>query len=190
MRATALSATASGATGAALLLTALTAAFSATPTAANANFSLVQETYGDRFFSDFYWWSYPDPTHGYVNYVDQRTARSSGLAYTDASTGRFVLKPGLDRLNLASVGRPSNRLHSNRKVRDGVVIAKISHMPQGPATWPAFWTCGTRSWPSTGEIDIIEGANDQGPSNAMTLHTSPGCAITASNDTARLSSMG
>lgn len=32
-------------------------------------------------------------------------------------------------------------------------------------------------WPNDGEIDIIEGINDNG-NNAMTLHTSEGCSIT------------
>lgn len=33
------------------------------------------------------------------------------------------------------------------------------------------------AWPSAGEIDIVEGVNDQGP-NASTLHTSPNCFMT------------
>lgn len=38
-----------------------------------------------------------------------------------------------------------------------------------------FWTTGP-NWPKNGEIDIIEGVNDQ-MSNSMTLHTGPGCTI-------------
>lgn len=38
------------------------------------------------------------------------------------------------------------------------------------------WTVGP-DWPTTGEIDIIEGVNSQ-DTNAMTLHTGPGCSIT------------
>ena len=37
------------------------------------------------------------------------------------------------------------------------------------------------NWPNDGEIDIIEGINDN-TNNAMTLHTSDGCSVT--NDTA------
>ncbi|KAK1776189.1 hypothetical protein QBC45DRAFT_226518 [Copromyces sp. CBS 386.78] len=36
--------------------------------------------------------------------------------------------------------------------------------------WPAFWTFGP-SWPSSGEIDILEGVNTQS-TNSITLHTS------------------
>ncbi|KAG9124208.1 hypothetical protein FRC07_012404 [Ceratobasidium sp. 392] len=37
------------------------------------------------------------------------------------------------------------------------------------------------NWPNNGEIDIIEGVNDQGP-NAATLHTSAGCTQPATRD--------
>ena len=37
------------------------------------------------------------------------------------------------------------------------------------------WMLGP-NWPSSGEIDIIEGINQQSH-NDMTLHTSPGCSI-------------
>jgi beta-glucanase (GH16 family) len=49
----------------------------------------------------------------------------------------------------------------------------IRHMPQGCATWPAAWTVIEDGWPAGGEIDIIEGVNDESP-NHSTLHTSPG----------------
>ena len=41
------------------------------------------------------------------------------------------------------------------------------------------WFVGP-NWPNSGEIDIIEGVNDQ-TNNAMTLHTSDGCIIDNSN---------
>ncbi|KAG8918129.1 hypothetical protein FRC01_002039 [Tulasnella sp. 417] len=38
----------------------------------------------------------------------------------------------------------------------------------------------TTNWPALGEIDIIEGVNDQSP-NHSTLHTTSGCTMSASN---------
>ena len=42
-------------------------------------------------------------------------------------------------------------------------------------------TTATSNWPALGEIDIIEGVNDQSP-NAATLHTTAGCTQPATRD--------
>lgn len=48
-------------------------------------------------------------------------------------------------------------------------------MPGGVCgTWPAFWMLGSGQWPTNGEIDIVEGVNDD-RTNLMTLHTSDSC---------------
>jgi beta-glucanase (GH16 family) len=52
-------------------------------------------------------------------------------------------------------------------------------MPQGCATWPAAWEVDEGDWPNEGEVDIVEGVNDQTP-NQSTLHTSPGCTMPGS----------
>lgn len=49
-------------------------------------------------------------------------------------------------------------------------------MPQGCATWPAAWETLESDWPASGEVDILEGVNDESP-NAATLHTSSGCSM-------------
>ncbi|CAA7267292.1 unnamed protein product [Cyclocybe aegerita] len=58
------------------------------------------------------------------------------------------------------------------------MVFNIRHMPVGCGTWPAVWTVGG-NWPNQGEIDILEGVNNQGP-NTVTLHTSSGCTMPAS----------
>jgi hypothetical protein len=49
----------------------------------------------------------------------------------------------------------------------------VAHLPTGCATWPAWWLVGP-SWPSHGEIDVVEGVHTS-VTNTMTLHTSDGC---------------
>lgn len=45
--------------------------------------------------------------------------------------------------------------------------------PHASRTWPAVWEVDPLNWPFGGELDIVEGANDEG-TNAATLHTGPG----------------
>lgn len=146
---------------------------------AGRNFTLRDDISGNGFFDAFTWWDYADPTHGFVDYVSQSDAQKAQLSYVDSSTGRFVMRA--DDTTTFSVGsgtgRKSVRIHSKNTMGDGIVIAKVSKMPTGCATWPALWTCTRGNWPSGGEIDIVEGANDQGPTNLASLHTSDGCSI-------------
>ncbi|KAK1057884.1 hypothetical protein LTR74_013798 [Friedmanniomyces endolithicus] len=131
-------------------------------------------TAGGNFFDMFTFFTGGDPTNGYVNYVDQSVASQNG--YIDASSAQIYI--GTDAVNVTnSAGRNSVRLTSNKSYSSGLVILDLDHMPGGICgTWPAFWMVGP-NWPSAGEIDIIEGVNSQS-SNAMTLHTGPGCSIT------------
>jgi hypothetical protein len=94
------------------------------------------------------------------------------------STKKDAVYIGVDHTNVASgSGRQSVRLESKKTYTHGLIILDASHMPGGACgSWPAFWTVG-RDWPSTGEIDIIEGVNSQ-VGNSMALHTGEGCSIT------------
>jgi hypothetical protein len=83
---------------------------------------------------------------------------------------------GVDTTKVAPDGRASVRVTSSRSFQHGLIIADIAHMPGGVCgTWPAFWMVGS-NWPSNGEIDIVEGVNDQDV-NKMTLHTGPGAVV-------------
>ena len=142
-----------------------------------AGYVLEDDYSASNFFDMFSFFTDTDPTHGFVNYVDQATAQSSGLAST-SSNGVYM---GVDYTNQAPDGRSSVRLTSNKSYNSGsLVILDLQHMPGGVCgTWPAFWTVGP-SWPAGGEIDIIEGVHTQS-TNDMTLHTSSGCSITNNN---------
>ncbi|KAL8767005.1 MAG: hypothetical protein Q9209_006359 [Squamulea sp. 1 TL-2023] len=113
---------------------------------------------------------YDDPTHGYVNYVDQATADSQDLY--NVSNGQVTW--GVDHANVASGrGRNSIRLTSKAQYTHGLVILDLAHMPGSACgVWPAL--------PNSGEIDIIEGVNTASQ-NQMTLHTGPGCTLAGSS---------
>ena len=78
-----------------------------------------------------------DPTHGYVNYVDQNTAQSNGLY--SVQNGQVII--GVDHQNKASGrGRDSVRLTSNAAYTHGLVVVDIAHMPGNVCgSWPALY---------------------------------------------------
>ncbi|EAW08208.1 glycoside hydrolase family 16 protein [Aspergillus clavatus NRRL 1] len=134
---------------------------------------VLQDDYATTasFFNQFSFWTGEDPTHGFVNYVDRATAQNAGLIAAD--NGVYL---GVDYTNTAPAGRQSVRLTSTKSYTHGLVIIDLAHMPASICgAWPAFWMVGP-DWPNHGEIDIIEGVNDQ-TNNAMTLHTADGCSI-------------
>lgn len=104
-------------------------------------------------------------------------ARQKNLTWVDSS-GRFGMKA--DHWSQvprnSGRGRDSIRIQSHDRYFDSLLVLDLAHMPVGCGTWPAFWTIGTGDWPKGGEIDIIEGTNDQG-NNQYTLHTTTGCQI-------------
>jgi len=143
-----------------------------------AGYTLEDDYLADgNFFDLFSFFTATDPTAGFVDYVDQSTASSNG--YINASSSNVYI--GTDSVNVAgSGGRESVRITSNKAYNSGLVILDLEHMPGGACgTWPAFWMVGP-NWPNGGEIDIIEGVNQQS-SNDMTLHTADGCTITNNN---------
>ncbi|KAF2756718.1 hypothetical protein EJ05DRAFT_74508 [Pseudovirgaria hyperparasitica] len=136
-----------------------------------AGYVLQDDYSGGNFFNMFNFYTGGDPTHGFVRYVDQGTASSTGLINTNGPA--YI---GVDHNNVTPKGRPSVRLESKNSYNDGLIIIDLAHMPASTCgTWPAFWMFGP-NWPNNGEIDIIEGVNDQ-TQNKMTLHTAPGCTI-------------
>lgn len=77
-----------------------------------------------------------DPTHGYVNYVDQGTAQGQGLI--GQRDGKIYI--GVDHTNIASGrGRNSIRLESKNRYTRGLVLLDLQHMPGGQCgSWPAL----------------------------------------------------
>jgi len=72
--------------------------------------------------------------------------------------------------------RNSIRLEGLKRYNRGLFILDVRHMPAGCATWPAFWLSDEPNWPVNGEIDILEGVNDQTVTKTA-LHTSMKCKM-------------
>ncbi|KAA8903343.1 glycoside hydrolase family 16 protein, partial [Sphaerosporella brunnea] len=111
-----------------------------------------------------------DPTQGHVKYLTQPEAIAAGRIHANA-THAFI---GVDHFDRAPNGRGSIRLESKSVYTYGLFLLDVDHLPYGCGTWPAWWTVGNL-WPQQGEIDIIEGINNQ-ENNTMVVHTVPdGC---------------
>ncbi|KJA25440.1 glycoside hydrolase family 16 protein [Hypholoma sublateritium FD-334 SS-4] len=142
-----------------------------------ATYSQTDSHTGTGFLKSFTVESEADPTHGRVNYVNAATAASLNLTYASGDT--FILRADSTTvLSASGPGRNSVRIQSNKQFNNSVMIFNIRHMPEGCGTWPAVWTVGP-DWPNGGEIDILEGVNNQGP-NQVTLHTGSGCTMPSS----------
>ncbi|KAG8924549.1 hypothetical protein FRC01_011360 [Tulasnella sp. 417] len=138
----------------------------------------VQDRYeGDNFFDGFGFDSFPDPTHGNVNYLKSSDAFDRGLAYVDRD-GLAVMK--VDNTNTVPTGgnRDSVRITSKNSYTAGLIVLDVDTMPFGCGVWPAFWTVGD-SWPNGGEIDILENVGNAVHAQ-YTLHTAPGCQLDTS----------
>jgi hypothetical protein len=142
-----------------------------------AHYTLTNDLSGENFFQSFDLFSDHDPTNGFVAYQPLASAiKNKYIGYIpNRNTSNVFL--GVDYTNVTPAGRPSIRAESKMKWNHGLLLADIRHMPASTCgSWPAFWMLGEGLWPTTGEIDILEGVNDQ-VSNLITLHTTTGCIV-------------
>ncbi|WVQ75782.1 hypothetical protein IAR50_005415 [Cryptococcus sp. DSM 104548] len=133
------------------------------------SYPLVESWHGDGFFDGFRFpaETYDNTTNGYTFWA---TAQNTSLLRTTPS-GTTILAVN----NTSSVANDSKRyapkLLSKSLYGVGTVwVMDAIHMPYGCSVWPAFWTQGA-DWPQGGEIDIMEGINNQA-TNVIALHTS------------------
>jgi len=130
---------------------------------------------GDDFFSHFNYFTSGDPTHGFVDFQGP----GAGLTEQDQS-GVTFLKTDTTQ-NSGNNGRKAIRLHSKQNWSKGLFIIDFGHIPASVCgSWPAWWFngSGSRTWPATGEIDVLEYVHkDQ--YNQGHLHTAPGCYMTS-----------
>ncbi|KAG1834110.1 glycoside hydrolase family 16 protein [Suillus variegatus] len=140
----------------------------------------IQDYYqGEDFFNDWDFYTGSDPTGGNVVYQNKSAAQSERLAYVN-SDGTTVLAVDSTSTVAAGGDRDAVRITSQNSYNGGLFIMDASKMPVGCSTWPSFWTVGP-NWPYGGEIDIVEGINDQAK-NQMTLHSGTSNACTIDTD--------
>lgn len=154
---------------------------------AGGNYKLVDTYDASNFFSSFNFFEDKDPTNGFVQYKPLQAAAASGLIGIDSSTPGGLVYLGVDHKSKDPAGRASVRVSSQKAYTHGLFITDLEHMPGASSSsgskggecgaWPAHWLLAEGvTWPQNGEIDILEGANDQ-VNNQITLHTAPGCSI-------------
>lgn len=150
----------------------------------SAPYRLVDDYNAQSFFDKFIFYSSYDPTYGHVQYVNKSVAIQNGYAST-TNQGTARIQPDLTGIwPTGGLGRPSVRIISSNTYLHGLFLFDLNHMPTGCGSWPAYWLLGPE-WPYTGEVDIIEGINTS-ENNTVSLHTSPGCSIAGSGQTAQL----
>lgn len=118
-------------------------------------------------------------------YVTRDRAEKQGYISYDGGDAVFGVdyKSKLNSADGGDVGRESVRLEGKQEYNKGLFVLDLKHMPGGICgTWPAFWSLGREPWPVKGEIDIIEGVN-QNTNNNFVLHTDTQCKVNGKGQT-------
>lgn len=112
----------------------------------------ISETYTGANWLDAFEFVTEDPNNGFVNYVNENIAKSSGLYKTNGNDVLF----GVDASELLDStkgpGRKSVRLEGKKNYNHGVFVLDIKTMPGTCGMWPAFWSLGQEPWPVKGEV--------------------------------------
>jgi len=117
-------------------------------------------------------WNIVEGGSGFGNQEKQfYTSRPQNLK---VENGNLVITALLENYTVGSMTwkYTSARINSSRK-KDftyGKIEARIK-LPTGAGTWPAFWAMGYGSWPSCGEIDILEFVGRQPDRFQSNVHT-------------------
>jgi len=145
-------------------------------------YPLTDHYQGQSFFDGWEFFDQADPTGGLVNFLNQTAAQGAGLAYVQSDNTTVL---AVDDTTTLSVGQNRNsvRISSKKSWNSGLFIADFFAMPHGCSVWPAFWmVSATEEWPNGGEIDIIEGVNNN-QGNQITLHSGPDCLLNSTAQT-------
>lgn len=143
-------------------------------------YQLVEKHVGKDFMNYYTFYDGADSlgSAGYNTYVGQKTALSKNLYnVTQGKDGKSSVY-----MKSAFVGenefRESVRLEGKTRFNHGLFILDLDHMPTGCGVWPAWWLTDEDRWPYSGEIDVVEGINEQSVVKTA-LHTSDKCDMYA-----------
>jgi hypothetical protein len=138
------------------------------PPSSNSTYKLADLYQGSNFFEGWNFFTGNDPTHGNVKFVSQKDAQSQGLAVVHSDNTTVISVDDTTTVPKGGI-RNSVRISSKKSYSSGLFIADFGAMPAGCGIWPAWWSAGP-NWPMSGEVDIVEGINNQ-KSNQYTLHS-------------------
>lgn len=159
---------------------ALVSLHSTSPQVPTGPYQLVECQEGTSFFDayDFYDGADSLGSAGYNTYVNKdRAIERDILNITiDPHTGGSYIY--MKSAPTEKGPRESIRLEGKKRYNRGLFILNLDHMPNGPGVWPAWWLTDEDFWPDHGEIDIVEGINNQTQAKTA-LHTSAQCSMYA-----------
>ncbi|CAO1632480.1 unnamed protein product [Sympodiomycopsis kandeliae] len=138
-----------------------------------SDWKLITSAQGKNFFDAFTFYQGADPTKGSNHFVSKEEAQQKNLISINKD-GNAVLTVQKGS-NIGS--RASVHITTKDTFTGGLFIVQAKHIPVGCGLWPATWLLSSNpkpSWPSGGEIDIIEGANEM-TQNMYSMHTTSGC---------------
>ncbi|GAX19489.1 hypothetical protein FisN_19Hh064 [Fistulifera solaris] len=138
-------------------------------------FRLIELQQGEDLLNYYDFLDGPDSagSAGFQTYVSRKRAHQLKLLQIH-SDGALIMKSAPN----AGKQRFSIRLEGKRRFDRGLFVLHVDHIPAGCGTWPAFWLTDEDHWPYNGEIDIVEGVNNQSYAKTA-LHTSESCSMYA-----------
>ena len=133
------------------LILSVGAIFSAlSPTVLATKYSQSETFTASNWLDAFKFETY-DLNHGFVNYVNENTAKKSGLYKIDGGDVTFGVDAE-EKLKVADKGRKSVRLEGKKSYNKGLFVLDVKEMPGVCGMWPAFWSLGQEPWPVKGEV--------------------------------------
>lgn len=141
-------------------------------------YKLVELHQGQKFFDYYDFLDGPDSlgSAGYNVYVGKKRAAQLGIYNISKEDGEDIIY--MKSAPTDKGPRESIRLEGKTRFDRGLFILDMDHMPTGCGVWPAFWLTDEANWPDNGEIDIVEGVNNQEVAKTA-LHTSKECDMYA-----------